>query len=70
MSEIWRGIVRGFDAGDYTATVQLIGSRSSYLAGLPVSRAIPVGELGEGRDCVVVLFDPTVPADAMLVAVR
>ena len=70
MAELVRGIVRGFTAGSYTASVQLVGSRSAYLDGVPVSRAIPSGEMVAGRECVVLFFEATDPNDAMVIGVR
>ena len=68
--ELRRATLRSFDAGAYTASVQIVGSRSAYLDAVPVSRALPVGELVPGRDCVVVLFEPTDPTDSMVVGVH
>ena len=68
--EIRRAVLRSFDAGAYTASVQIVGSRSAYLDAVPVSRGLPVGELVPGRGCVVVLFEPTDPTDSMVVGVH
>jgi hypothetical protein len=65
-----RGTVRSFDAASYTATVQVVGSRSAYLDAVPVSRGLPVAEMVPGRDCVLAVFEPTDPTDLMLVAVH
>lgn len=70
MAELLRAIVRGFDAGPYTASVQVVGSRSTYLDGVAVSRAIPAAEMVAGRDGVVLFFESTDPSDAMLIAVH
>lgn len=64
-----RGLLRTFDAGSYTATVQLAGSRSSVVTGVPVSRGIASGELTAGRTVALASFDPANPADAMVVGV-
>jgi hypothetical protein len=50
--------------------VQFVGSRSSYLEAVPVSRGIPAAEMLPGRDCVLAVFEPTDPTDLMLVAVH
>ena len=68
--ELRRAVLRAFDAGAYTASVQLVGSRSAYLDAVPVSRGLPAAELLPGRDCVVVLFEPTDPTDSMVVGVH
>ena len=70
MADLVRAIVRGFSSGSYTASVQIVGSRSAYLDGVPVSRAIPSAEMVAGRECVVVFFQATDPGDAMVVGVR
>jgi len=64
-----QGTVKSFDAGSYTATVQVAGSLSVWLAGVPVSRGIPQGEMVAGRRCALVFFDDANPGDAVLVAV-
>ena len=64
-----QGIVKSFDAGSYTATVQVAGSLAVWLAGVPVNRGIPQGEMTTGRRCALVFFDDTNPGDAVLVAV-
>lgn len=67
--EIRRGTLRGFDAGAYTATVEIAGSIATYLDGLPVSRAIPAAEMQTGRSVALLLFDPSNPADMVVCAV-
>lgn len=67
---IKKGIVKGFDSGNYTATVQIAGSLSVWLEGVPVSRGIPSAEMVEGRGCAVIFLDETNPQDAVLIAVH
>mgnify|MGYP005840109421 CR=1 FL=1 len=67
--EIRKGVVKGFDAGSYTATVQVAGSLSVWLEGVPVSRGIPFGEMMAGRSCAVLFFDPSNPKDGVVLAV-
>lgn len=67
--EIRKGVIKGFDAGSYTATVQVAGSLSVWLDGVPVSRAIASGEVVEGRTCAVLFFDPSNPKDGVVLAV-
>ncbi len=64
-----QGIVKSFDVGSYTATVQVAGSLAVWLEGVPVSRGIPQTEMTAGRRCALVFFDDTNPGDAVLVAV-
>jgi hypothetical protein len=63
------GIVKAFDAGTYTATVQLAGSLAVWLSDLPVARNIPSAEMIAGRRCAVIFFDASNPRDAVVAAV-
>jgi hypothetical protein len=63
------GILKAFDSGTYTATVQLTGSLAQWLRAAPISRAIPSAEMTAGRNVAVAIFDPSNPADAVVVAV-
>jgi hypothetical protein len=67
--EIRKGTVKGFDAGSYTATVQVVGSLSVWLKGVPVARNVPSAEMGTGRTCAILFFDPSNPKDGVVVAV-
>ncbi|MBI4289768.1 MAG: hypothetical protein HY671_15235 [Chloroflexi bacterium] len=64
-----RGIVKGFDAAAYKATVQIGGSLSVWLGDVPVARNIPAAEMVTGRRCAVLFFDETNPQDAVVVGV-
>ena len=64
-----KAILKGFNSGDYTATVQLTGSYKSYLEGIAVARNLPAMEMTLGRKVMVVFFDEHNPKDAALVAV-
>lgn len=66
---IAKGILKAFDAGTYTATVQLTGSLVAYIEGVPVSRGIAAAEMVAGRSCALVLFSTSNFADAVLFAV-
>ena len=68
--DLRRAVLRAFDATTYTATIQVVGSRSAFLDGVPVSRGLPAAELVPGRDCVLLLFEATDPSDAMLLGVH
>jgi hypothetical protein len=67
--ELHQAVLKAFDSGTWTATVQLAGSLAHWLTGVPVSRAIPSGDMVIGRKLAVALFDPTNPADAVVLAV-
>jgi hypothetical protein len=64
-----RAILKSFDSGTYTATVQLVGSARAYLAGVRVSRAIAAAEMTAGRFVSVEFPDEFNPAEAVVVAV-
>lgn len=64
-----QAILRAFDAGTYTATVELPGSISAYLSGIPVARNIDSGDMVPGRRVALYFFDLTNPDDAVLFAV-
>ena len=64
-----KAILRSFDSGGYTATVQLAGSHKIYLEGVPVARNIPAVEMALGRKVAVVFFDPHNAKEAVVAAV-
>ena len=67
--QVRKGVIKGFDSGSYKATVQVAGSLSVWLEGVPVARNIPSAEMIVGRNCALIFFDETNPSDAVLVAV-
>ena len=66
---IKKGILKAFDSGTYTATVQVQGSLSVWLEDIPVSRGIPTAEMVAGRNVSVLFLDPGNPDDAAILAV-
>jgi hypothetical protein len=68
-AEIQHGIVQSFSAGTWTATVQLLSSTLTYLAGVRVARNIASGEMTAGRRCAIAFFDAANPQDAVVFAV-
>jgi len=64
-----KGVVKAFDSGTYTATVQVAGSLAVWLSGVPVARNIAQAEMVAGRQCAVLFFDEGNPSDGVLVAV-
>ena len=54
---IKKGVVKGFNATDYRATVQLSGSLAVWLYNVPVARNIAAAEIQSGRKCAVIFFD-------------
>lgn len=64
-----QGVLRAFDGVNWVATVQLTGSLSAWVRGVPVSRGIPAVEMVVGRRVAVAVFDAGNPGDAAVVAV-
>jgi hypothetical protein len=44
-----KAVLKSFNSGDYTATIQLAGSYKAYLEGVPVARNLPAAEMALGR---------------------
>jgi hypothetical protein len=42
MMNLKKAVLKGFNSGDYTATIQLAGSRKAYLEGVAVARTCPL----------------------------
>lgn len=61
---ILRGIVRGYDRTNHTATVEVAGAQTTYLNDVPVSHALGWWLLAAGAQCGIVFFDETDPHDA------
>ncbi len=64
-----KALLKSFNSGDYTATVQLAGSQKVYLEGVAVARNIPAVEMALGRKVAVIFFDEHNAKEAVLVAV-
>jgi len=69
MPGIKKGILRGFDSGNYTATLEITGSGKSFLQGVCVARNIPVSEMVSGRNVLIVFIDEHNAKDAVVAAV-
>ena len=64
-----KGILKSFNSGDYTATVQMAGSYKVYLEDIAVARNLPLAEMVAGRKVAVVFFDEHNPKEAVVAAV-
>ncbi len=64
-----KGILRSFNSGNYTATVQLIGSYKVYLEDITVARNLPTAEMTAGRKVAVIFFDENSPREAVVIAI-
>jgi hypothetical protein len=66
---IKKAVLKSFNSGDYTATIQLAGSYKAYLEGVPVARNLPAAEMALGRKVAVIFFDEHNPREAVVTAV-
>jgi len=64
-----KGILKSFNAGRYTATVQLNSSYKVYLESVAVARNIASAEMVAGRKVAVVFFDEHNAKEAMVAGV-
>ena len=64
-----KAVLRSFNAGNYTATVQLSGSFKVYLEDVAVARNLPSAEMVASRKVAVVFFDEHSPKEAVVIAV-
>ena len=64
-----KAVLRSFDSGDYTATIEITGSLKTYLEGVSVARNLPVAEMITGRGLAVVFFDEHNAKYAVIIAV-
>jgi hypothetical protein len=64
-----KALLKSFNSGDYTATVQLAGSYKVYLEGIAVARNLPAAEMALGRKVAVIFFDEHNPKEAVVIAV-
>ena len=64
-----KGVLKSFNSGAYTATVQLASSYKVYLEDVVVARNLSSAEMVTGRKVVVVFFDEHNVKEAVLIAV-
>lgn len=62
------GILKNFDSGTYEATVQLVGSLTTYFDSVNVARNIAAGDMITGRHVILAVPDGN-PRDAVVIAV-
>lgn len=68
-AEIRHGVLKAWNSGAHTATVQLTGSVGVWLTNVPTDRGIASGDMIVGRKVAVILFDPSNPLDAVVTSV-
>ena len=64
-----KSILKSFNSGSYTATIQLIGSLKVYLEDVTVARNIPTVEMTAGRKVAVIFFNEYNSKEAVIIAV-
>ena len=64
-----KAVLRSFNSGNYTATVQLTSSFKVYLEDIAVARNLPTVEMVAGRKVAVIFFDEHNPKEAVVAAV-
>jgi len=64
-----KAVLRSFNSGNYTATVQPASSFKVYLEDIAVARNLPTAEMVAGRKVAVIFFDEHNPKEAVVVAV-
>ena len=64
-----KGVLKSFNSGNYTATVQLAGSYKVYLEDITVAKNLPISEMIVGRKVAVIFFDEYNPKEAVVVTV-
>ncbi len=64
-----KGALIDFNPAEYTATVQLAGSYTSYLEDVAVARHLSEAEMVAGQQLVIVFFDDHNAKEAVVVAV-
>jgi len=66
---IKKALLKSFDSGSYTASLQLTGSHTAYLDGVTVARNLSAAEMVLGRRVAVVFFEEHGARDAVVIAV-
>lgn len=64
---IRKGILKSYDSSTHRATVQIIGSLTSWLT-IPTSHAIAAEDMVAGRSVAVLTPDPWKPSDSVVIA--
>ena len=64
-----KALLKSFNSGDYTATIQLAGSYKAYLQGIAVAKNLPAVEMALGRKVAVIFFDDHNSKEAVVIAV-
>jgi len=65
---ILKGVLKSYDDTTHRATVQILGSITTWLADIPVSHALMATDMVAGRYVAVLTPDPAKPGDSVVVA--
>jgi hypothetical protein len=66
---IKKAVLKAWNSGTYTATLQITSSSKVYLEGVKVARNIPSAEMVIGRTTAVLFPDKSNAGDAVVIAV-
>jgi len=64
-----KGVLKSFNSGAYTTTVQLASSYKAYIEDVAVARNIAAAEMTVGRKVAVVFFNEHNVKEAVLIAI-
>ncbi|MFA5317591.1 MAG: hypothetical protein WC369_09245 [Dehalococcoidales bacterium] len=64
-----KAVLKSFNSGNYTATIQLIGSLKVYLGDVHVARNLSSVEMTAGRKVAVLFFNEYNAKEAVIIAV-
>ena len=64
-----KAVLRSFNSGSYTATVEIASSYKVYLEDISVARNLPSAEMVTSRKVAVLFFDEHNPKEAVVIAV-
>ena len=66
---IKKALIKAFNSSTYKATVQMEGSLSVWISGIPVARNISSSQVTAGRRCAILFFSEENKNDAVILAV-
>ena len=64
-----KAVLKSWNAGTYTADVQVLGSDKAYLVGVTVARSIESAQMVVGRNVVLQVFPGQDPREAVVIAI-
>ena len=65
---ITKAIIKSYDAGTHTVSVQPVGNLGTYWKDIKVAVTSPAGDCAEGNYCAVASFNDSHPTDAVVIA--